>query len=69
MKFVVFYTELVTKNGCHTHINAEKWSGENLINLTACYGHAYTHSDTVIYIPIPISDPPTHIHTHSDTYS
>ena len=32
-------TELVIKNGCHTHINAEKWSGENLTNLTACYGH------------------------------
>ena len=28
------------KNGCHTHINAEKWSGENLTNLTACYGYA-----------------------------
>ena len=32
-------TELVIKNGCHTHINAEKWSGENLTNLNACYGH------------------------------
>ena len=42
-------TILVIKNGCHTHINAEKWSGENLTNLTACYGHRMvTYDETLL---------------------
>ena len=48
-----FFTpsELVIKNGYHLHINAEKWSGENLTNLTACYGYA----------PLPPSLPPLQV--------
>ena len=41
-------TELVIKSGCHTHINAEKWSGENLTNLTACYGHDKYYVENII---------------------